>query len=116
MLIHRSTMGILDQCWTGRYVQRGQDREPEMVECTFAGTGLPETDWWEVPRMSSLGRRLRAAYPWCDPVVDDTGQLVDIVVWPDWRRAGLPAPEGAEQTAPKKRRRRGKGLFADLLN
>lgn len=121
MLIHKETMGVLDQYWSGTYVAVGQDRTPKMVEYTLHMDGFAADQWWEVPRMSSLGRRLRAVYPWCDPVVDDTGQLVDIVVWPDWRRAGLPEPpapmaEPATQAPKRRRQRRPRGLFANLLN
>ena len=117
MLIHKESLGVLDQYWPGDYTMEGQERVPRMVEYTLAGTGLSPDDWWEVPRRSQLGRQLRASYPWCDPVMDDQGQLIDIVAWPVWRRDGLPEPPAeTPREPPKKRRqrRRNKGILSYL--
>ena len=56
MLIHKQTMGVLDQYWSGLYVSVGQERVPQMIEYTLANTGLSPADWWEIPRLSRRPR------------------------------------------------------------
>ena len=123
MLIHKQTMGVLDQYWSGLYVSVGQERVPQMIEYTLANTGLSPADWWEIPRLSRLGRWVRMVYPYCDPITDDRGELIDVTMWPAWRQVGLAEPpaeavvDELQPTPAKKRRRqrRSCGLFADLL-
>ncbi len=107
MLIHKATMGVLDLYGTGRYRAAGADGVlPVMAEYTLAGAGLPEADWWEVPRDSALGRKALRYYPCCTAVLAADGSLVDIAPWPAWRVEGLPAPP---PEAPKTPRRTGTG-------
>lgn len=121
MLIHKGTMGVLDSFWTGEFIQVGVERVPIMAEYTLANTELDPKDWWEIPRTSRLGRFIRLSYPWCDPVVDEAGDLIWVEPWPAWRRDGLPeppdVPQETETTQLKRRRRprRRRGIFEDLL-
>ncbi len=111
MLVHKATMGVLDQFWTGRHrkVTDGGE-EPVMAEHTLENTPLDPAEWWEVPRGSALGRKLRRYYPFCSPVVSQDGSLDGVNVWPRWKREGQsapPAPSGRERRSRQRRRRAG---------
>ncbi len=120
MLVHKRTMGVLDQYWTGENrTEPDGNVYPVMAEYTLAGTGLDAADWWEVPASSPLGRSLRIYYPYCSPVTDEAGELIAVRPWPPWQRYGEAPPEELcpDRTPPKKRRQNRKsGLFAALLN
>ena len=81
MLIHKSTMGVLNTYWTGahRIVPGSIAPEPVMREYTFqSAPDLGPEEWWEVPAASALGRKIRMYYPWITPVVDEAGALTDV--------------------------------------
>ena len=81
MLIHKETMGVLDTYWTGTYrleVSTGLQTPVEQEYSFCTAPELSPAEWWEVPRNSKLGRKLRMYYPWVDPVVDETGELMDV--------------------------------------
>lgn len=81
MLVHKRTMGVLDTFWTGAYrldPRMGTLVPVEQEYVRQSVPGLDAEDWWEVPRRSKLGRKLRLYYPWVEPVVDETGELVDV--------------------------------------
>lgn len=83
MLIHRATMGVLDTYWTGAYrtVPGSLIREPVYREYSFtAAPELNPSEWWELPRSSRLGRKVRLYYPWITPVVDEAGALTDVEI------------------------------------
>lgn len=113
MLVHKQTMGVLDQFWTGRYETVMNVRVPAMAEYTFANTGLDPSEWWYVPRASRLGRRLRAVYPCCIPETDGNGELTGIrAMIPD----RTPAPQTGSVPAKTRRQRPRKGgLLGDWL-
>lgn len=80
MLVHKATMGVLDRIWTGQHT-RGPDGILNPVERLAVPSDVdnPE-DWWEIPSRSSLARRIRLYYPLLRPVVDEEGNLVDVVL------------------------------------
>lgn len=80
MLVHKATMGVLDRIWTGQHT-RGPDGILNPVERPAVPSDVdnPE-DWWEIPSRSSLVRRIRLYYPFLRPVVDEEGNLVDVVL------------------------------------
>lgn len=73
-------MGVLDRIWTGQHT-RGPDGILNPVERLAVPSDVdnPE-DWWEIPSRSSLARRIRLYYPLLRPVVDEEGNLVDVVL------------------------------------
>lgn len=73
-------MGVLDRIWTGQHT-RGPDGILNPVERPAVPSDVdnPE-DWWEIPSRSSLARRIRLYYPFLRPVVDEEGNLVDVVL------------------------------------
>lgn len=96
MLIHKSTMGVLDTFWTGAYRLEAPTGLQIPVNQEYSFQTAPElspTEWWEVPRGSKLGRKLRMYYPWVDPIMDEAGELTDVEVQQK-------APDG-EQEAQK---------------
>lgn len=81
MLIHKRTMGVLDTYWTGETRLDPKSGLQVPVEREYTLYTLPElspADWWEVPRNSKLGKKLRMYYPWVTPVVDESGELTDV--------------------------------------
>lgn len=89
-------MGVLDTYWTGAYRLDPSTGLQIPVDQEYSFRTFPDlssAEWWEVPRNSQLGRKLRLYYPWVDPVVDEAGMLTDVEI----QRA---APDG-EQEARK---------------
>ena len=83
MLIHKSTMGVLDTFWTGENHLDTKSGLQVPVEREYTFRTAPElspAEWWEVPRSSKLGRKLRMYYPWVDPIMDEAGELTDVEV------------------------------------
>ena len=81
VLIHKSTMGVLDTYWTGAYRLDPKSGVQVPVEQEYTLQTIPEfspEEWWEVPRGSKLGKKLRMYYPWVTPVVDESGELTDV--------------------------------------
>ena len=81
VLIHKSTMGVLDTYWTGAYRLDPKSGVQVPVEQEYTLQTIPEfspEEWWEVPRGSKLGKKLRMYYPWVTPVVDEAGELTDV--------------------------------------
>lgn len=79
MLVHKQTMGIIDRVWTGDYMtdQNGV-RIPIERKVILDDVDSPD-DWWEVSTDSSLGKRIKKFYPFITPIVDNDGNLVDVV-------------------------------------
>lgn len=92
MLVHKRSMGVLPL------------HSPEDVP-----DFIPD-EWWEVKGNTTIGRRLLRTYPFCDPVVDGNGELLDIVPWPNWKIYGEPEPEPDRPAVKSKQRRRRKLL------
>lgn len=91
MLIHKGTMGVLDTFWTGSYRLDPSTGLQIPVEQEYTYKNAPElnpAEWWEVPRNSKLGKKLRMYYPWVTPVVDEAGELTDVELQRE-------APDGA---------------------
>lgn len=81
MLIHKATMGVLDQIWTGEYRRSPSGgREPLERQASMDDVDDPE-HWWEIPGNGPLAKRLRTLYPCCDPVVGEAGELLDVRPW-----------------------------------
>lgn len=79
MLVHKKTMGVLNEFWTGKTKKQKDGKIfPVMEEYTFENTCLPENEWWYIPSKSSLGRRLIILYPYCKPIIDENGILINI--------------------------------------
>lgn len=96
MLVHKRTMGVLDTFWTGetRLDPRSGLQTPVEREYTFrTAPELSPEEWWEVPRGSKLGKKLRMYYPWVTPVVDEAGELTD---------AALPETARSQEQAARK--------------
>ena len=96
MLIHKRTMGVLDTFWTGETCLDPKSGLQVPVEREYTFRSAPElslAEWWEVPRSSKLGRKLRMYYPWVDPIMDEAGELTDVEIQQE-------APDG-EQEARK---------------
>lgn len=82
MLVHKSTMGVLDLIWTGKY-QRGADGTLTPLLTRASLERLPEldpADWWEVPDGTALAKRISLHYPNLAPVVGEDGGLLDVIV------------------------------------
>lgn len=62
-----------------------------------------DADWWYVRNSSTLARRLMRCYPEFEPVVDDTGELVDIVDLNMRRYHETKAKEKAEREAQRQK-------------
>ena len=74
-------MGVLDTFWTGSYRLEASTGLQIPVEQEYTYKNAPDLDpaeWWEVPRNSKLGKKLRMYYPWVTPVVDEDGALTDV--------------------------------------
>ena len=74
-------MGVLDTFWTGetRLDPKSGLQVPVEREYTFrTAPELSPEEWWEVPRGSKLGKKLRMYYPWVTPVVDEASELTDV--------------------------------------
>lgn len=116
MLVHKTTMGVLSWYWTGRYKKAPDGTTtPIMVEYTFdSHPELLPDEWWEVPARSRLGRALIAAYPYCEPVVDGMGDLIDIARTDPAERSAQGGRK-EEQIPRQRKQRRRKGMFSHLL-
>lgn len=111
MLVHKRTMGVLTYRWTGQYRKDISGvKTPVFAPWTLADVPDPG-EWWEVPGRSVLGRRLRACYPFADPVIGDGGALVDIVPWSKARIYGEPPPAPPPPKTDRRRPRRRKYAF-----
>lgn len=83
MLVHKSTMGVLDRIWTGRH-SRGPDGVLTPVDRPAALSDVENPEaWWEIPSQGALARKVRRYYPLLRPVVDEEGGLVEVVLCPD---------------------------------
>lgn len=47
----------------------------------MALTELSPEAWWQVPDRTTLGRKILRLYPAFDPVINDKGQLLDVIPW-----------------------------------
>lgn len=98
MLVHKRTLGVLQWYWDGvSFVTFGGARRPKMAPVTLETYALDADEWWQVPNGTPLARKIALNYPFFDPVVTG-GELVNIEVWPAWKRYGEEAPEGAPPT------------------
>lgn len=69
MLIHKRTMGIIEEEWTGTVLR----------PVTLANhPELDRDDWWELPGTSPMARTARIYYPWLEPEVDEDGCLIGL--------------------------------------
>lgn len=81
LLIHKETMGVLRDVWTGAF-RRTMAGGLEPVMCPVRLADLPDLDanaWWEVPAASPLGRKALRYYPWMEPVSGPDGALLDVI-------------------------------------
>lgn len=120
MLIHKNTLGVAVEYWTGK-TRRSPTGEmiPVMCEYTLKNSGIPQKEWpewWEIPKNSALGKIAVRHYPYFDVELKDDGELGDIRPWPAWKRNGMEAPpEAPRKRAPRRRHKRRAGLFETLL-
>ena len=80
MLVHKGTLGVLEQVWRGAYRQ-GPDgrREPAYHAVTLSDyPDVDPEDWWEIPNQSALARKLRRYAPWAEAITGPDGALIDI--------------------------------------
>ena len=87
MLVHKSTMGVVDRIWTGQYTILKRNgpaiKVPKYVEATFTTCNISviERDkWWYVPSNSTLAKKILKVYPDCRPVTNDDDELIDITI------------------------------------
>lgn len=107
MLLHKQSMGVLTLFWTGA-LRSGGPGVSIPVLAPYTPDNIPDFDpdeWWEIRGNTTLGRRLLKSYPFCDPVVGENGELLDIVPWPDWKIYGEPEPIKKPTTKQKRRRK-----------
>jgi hypothetical protein len=72
-------MGVLESYWTGKYYKKPDGtRWLKMKEYTWEDVEDPG-EWWQVPGKSALARKLRAYYPWCEPIVGKDGELCGVL-------------------------------------
>ena len=104
MLVHKQTLGVLQWYWDGvSYVTFDGVRRPKMAPVTPETYDLEDGQWWQVPNGTPLARKIALSYPFFDPVLAE-GELVDVEVWPAWKRYGEEAPPA--ETPPTARRKR----------
>lgn len=118
MLVHKRTMGALVWFWTGRYATDCKGvRYPVMKEYSFAtNPELSREEWWEITENSTLGRAVEAAYPYCEPVVGEDGELLSVILRRGQRRDGREnEKDGQGQGKRRRRQRRRAGLFEAML-
>ncbi len=81
MIVHKQTMGALDGMWSGEYRTGPRGISEPLIRSVWL-KDLPEldpTDWWEV-HDKRLANKVRTHYPWIVPVVDEDGELADVIV------------------------------------
>lgn len=106
MLIHKRTLGVLQWYWDGvSFLTFRGETVPKLAAVTRETYELEAEDWWEVPNGTPLARKIALSYPFFDPVVAG-GELVNIRVWPAWRRYGEEEPEAAPALPARPARRR----------
>ncbi len=106
MLVHKRTLGVLQWYWDGAgYVTLHGATLPKLAPVTLETFGLDGGEWWEVPNGTPLARKIALSYPFFDPVVAG-GELVNVEVWPAWRRYGEEVPEAAPPARRRKYNRR----------
>lgn len=113
MLVHKQTLGVLQWYWDGvSYVTFDGVRRPKMAPVTPETYDLDAGQWWQVPNGTPLARKIALSYPFFDPVLAE-GELVDVEIWPAWKRYGEEAPPPETPAVAKRkrynRRRRGDG-------
>ena len=72
-------MGVLTWMWTGKHRREKGSSLPAMRQ--YRLSDLPQEDWdnwWEVPTNSPLAQKIRAHYPWLEPVLGPEGELLDV--------------------------------------
>lgn len=81
MLVHKRTMGAIEYVWDGEYKPTGINGryEAKMRQVKLEDVDYPD-EWWYVPSGSALARKVNMYYPWIEPVVDNDGCLVDVVL------------------------------------
>lgn len=79
MLVHKRTMGVLEQIWEGYHTREADGSlTPVCRLARISDVDNPE-EWWEVPSVGPLSSTIRWNYPFLRPVVDEDGALVDVV-------------------------------------
>lgn len=90
MLVHKRTMGVLVYVWKGDLIRirsdsgGGKRSIPKYVEANFKN--LPECspdEYWEVNNNTPMAKLIISYYPFISPVVDDDGNLVNVLVFND---------------------------------
>ncbi len=93
MLIHKKTLGVLQWYWDGvSYLTFEHHKRPRMFPVTLESHRLSPREWWQVPNGTALARKIALHYPFFDPVVAGD-ELVDIAVWPSWKKYGEEPPQ-----------------------
>ena len=86
MVVHKESLSILESLpWDGSYKRRLAEMVPYFQDATkksLASIGVDPEEYWEVKSFSVLAKKIRACYPWFDPVVNEEGVLVDVRPWP----------------------------------
>lgn len=113
MLVHKQSMGILTEYWTGKFyksTKTSNTQIPVLEKYTPEDIlNFDPSEWWDVSAKTTIGRKILRYYPFCDPVISDDGELLDVIPWPSWKIYGEPEPEEIpvmDKPKPKQRRRR----------
>lgn len=107
-------MGVLTYFWNGKFMKYESNTQIPVLE-TFTPKDVPDFDpdeWWIVNVNTTIGRKLLRSYPFCDPVINDKGELLDIIPWPTWKIYGEPEPKEI-LNKPKSKQRRRRKLFCE---
>lgn len=81
MLVHKATMGVLDEIWDGTYRKQADGSYAPVSRHTNMADfpELSPEDWWEIPDTSPLAARILRSYPFICPVMAENGELLDVV-------------------------------------
>ena len=110
---------MLDTYWTGVFRLDPSTGLQIPVEQEYSFCTAPElslAEWWEVPRSSKLGRKLRLYYPWVTPIVDEAGELTDVELQREAPDGEQLARKGARERAAARRGYRAAGRGGPRTN
>ena len=79
MLVHKRTMGVLDLIAVEVSKPLPGGDTIRLLSATMQSLdGLDPAEWWEIRRDSPLGRKCRVYYPLMEPILDESGALIDV--------------------------------------
>lgn len=101
MLIHKKTLGVLTTV-AACYGSVVGEITATVDNLRRLGIRIDACDWWFVPNGSPLARRISLCYPDFTPVLDEAGELRDIVDLRAWRLKARRRQREAEETARRR--------------